>query len=242
MKRESCWNIISKYYPEKKTKYEISSDLILKSINEINSCSKVLMMDAGCGHSSGITFDLDPNIKLVGADLVFDDLKNNKKVNFRIVSDLNNIPIRDNSLDIVYSNMVIEHLPEPNKFFNEISRIVKGGGYFILATPCIYNIVVIVNKILPDWLSSLLSSWLTGKDSTDVFPAFYRANSIRKIRKLISDTEFEEVDLIMYQPPPSAFVFSEIICKIIILYYKLINKYDIFMFLRGVIIARYVHR
>jgi 2-polyprenyl-3-methyl-5-hydroxy-6-metoxy-1,4-benzoquinol methylase len=135
--------------------------------------------------------------------------------------------------------MVLEHLAHPAKFFMQVENILKSGGYFIFATSCVYNIAVFPNRLIPDFVSRKLSSALTKTDEDDVFPTSYKANSIRRIRNLFKGTRMKEIDLIMYQPPPYAFVFSTIVCRLVICYYHLINKYDFLKSLRGVIIGRY---
>lgn len=41
------------------------------------------------------------------------------------------IPLADDSVDIVYGRQVLHHLPDLNKSFSEIARILKRGGHFI---------------------------------------------------------------------------------------------------------------
>jgi len=237
--RQKCWDLIDRKYPENKTKYDLVIKLVKKSINEKQDDEKLVLLDAGCGHNSGISCKSDPGITLVGTDIVYEDIRNNKEIDSGFVSNLDHVPLKDKSIDIIFSNMVYEHLNAPDKFYSELNRILRSGGHVIFSTPCIYNIVVVINRLLPDSVSKKLGSALTDEDDEDIFPAFYRANSIRKIRKLGKTNGFKEVDLIMYQPPPYAFVFSTIICKLAIYYYNKINKYDMLKFLRGVIIARY---
>ena len=45
------------------------------------------------------------------------------------------IPLEDNSVDIVICNQVIEHLPEPLCAFKEINRVLKPGGLFLGSVP-----------------------------------------------------------------------------------------------------------
>jgi len=46
------------------------------------------------------------------------------------------LPFADNSLDIVYSSEVIEHLSNPDVFIQEVHRVLKKpGGAFLLTTP-----------------------------------------------------------------------------------------------------------
>ncbi len=55
-------------------------------------------------------------IEIVGSDL-------NKKWNFK-----------DNSIDVLTANQVIEHLYDTDNFVKEIKRILKPGGYAIIST------------------------------------------------------------------------------------------------------------
>ncbi len=52
-----------------------------------------------------------------------------------LISDLNTyVPLRDSSVDIVYSRNVLEHLRNPFSFIGEIHRILKSGGKVQLIT------------------------------------------------------------------------------------------------------------
>lgn len=45
------------------------------------------------------------------------------------------LPLKDNEVDVVYCSEVIEHILEPQILLNEIKRVLKPNGYFILTTP-----------------------------------------------------------------------------------------------------------
>jgi SAM-dependent methyltransferase len=46
--------------------------------------------------------------------------------------DLNRIPLEDSSVDIAYSISVLEHMPVLDKAIEEVHRILKKGGHFVL--------------------------------------------------------------------------------------------------------------
>jgi ubiquinone/menaquinone biosynthesis C-methylase UbiE len=49
---------------------------------------------------------------------------------------LEEVPFLDNSVDIVISSEVLEHLDHPREYLSEVNRILKKDGYLSLSTPC----------------------------------------------------------------------------------------------------------
>ena len=54
-----------------------------------------------------------------------------------IVSDIVNIPIKDETYDAILCSEVIEHIPDPIAALNELHRLLKPGGELILTAPFI---------------------------------------------------------------------------------------------------------
>ncbi len=44
------------------------------------------------------------------------------------------LPLNDNSYDVIHANQVIEHVPDVDLFVSEIRRVLRPGGYVILST------------------------------------------------------------------------------------------------------------
>lgn len=56
-------------------------------------------------------------------------------VNFKVADIQNeNLPFEDESMDMVISTFVIEHMTDPYKLFFEAFRVLKPGGYFWVVT------------------------------------------------------------------------------------------------------------
>ncbi|MBP7654462.1 arsenite methyltransferase [Candidatus Dependentiae bacterium] len=88
--------------------------------------------------------------KVIGIDMteemVKKALKNAKKYNFSNVEfklgDIENLPLENNTADVIVSNCVLNLVPDKKKAFSEIYRVLKKGGHF-----CISDVVL--TKKLP---------------------------------------------------------------------------------------------
>lgn len=57
-----------------------------------------------------------------------------------IESDATNIPLPDNSFDIVILGEILEHVPEPQKVLTEARRLLRPGGTVLATVPFMYPI------------------------------------------------------------------------------------------------------
>lgn len=125
----------------------------------INNSS--IIVDLGCGQLPSINFFPDNGIDIYyGLDLDYNSLvlaKNNFKRQFALVlikHGLIDIPFPDNSVDIIVSSEVIEHIDNPFEHLKELFRICKEGGYLSLSTPCAsmylypFNFIYAVRNLL----------------------------------------------------------------------------------------------
>lgn len=63
---------------------------------------------------------------------------------YRVDVDTEKLPFSDNFFDAITALEVIEHLFDPDHFLEEVRRVLKPGGLFILSTP---NLASIHNRI-----------------------------------------------------------------------------------------------
>jgi len=115
---------------------------IRESITNRIPDSGQLILDVGCGGGWAANYYKDKNNKLVSMDIakknVVNVLKNFPFDNHAAVcADVLNLPFKDKSFDYIFSSEVIEHVPDPKLFIENLLRILKPGGKLIITCP--YN-------------------------------------------------------------------------------------------------------
>ncbi|MEM4267003.1 MAG: methyltransferase domain-containing protein, partial [Candidatus Nanoarchaeia archaeon] len=90
------------------------------------------ILDMGCG-TNKIIQELP---EAVASDIDFRRINYLKKTNrYRIVSDVNYIPFKNEIFDTVICSQVIEHIHRNENIFREFNRVLKKEGMLILGTP-----------------------------------------------------------------------------------------------------------
>jgi SAM-dependent methyltransferase len=65
----------------------------------------------------------------------FDHASSGDYVNDTLCEDLTNLSFDDESLDLVLSEHVLEHVHDPHQAFREIARVLRPGGRFVFRFP-----------------------------------------------------------------------------------------------------------
>lgn len=117
-------------YGEHTVRYEAAAEIVRNKV--------VLDIASGSGYGSS---HLSMSAKKVyGVDVDADAIKysqknySSKNVSF-MLGDGTNIPLDDNSVDVVISFETIEHIEDYTKFMEEVKRVLKDDGIMILSTP-----------------------------------------------------------------------------------------------------------
>jgi ubiquinone/menaquinone biosynthesis C-methylase UbiE len=184
--------ILDKHYPD----YESAKDYAKQFLNN-NLKQGDIVLDLGCGIHSEDFQAIKHKIKLIGVDFAKQSGQQNQLLDEFKQVDLNKkLPFTDNSFDLVYSRFVIEHLQDPDQTYQEVYRVLKPGGYFIILTPNLYNKLIFLSKILPISLHKFLRAKLTGVAEEEVFPTYYRSNRPAKIKKQLKNSGFKNIKII----------------------------------------------
>nr|MDO8081642.1 class I SAM-dependent methyltransferase [Candidatus Freyarchaeota archaeon] len=173
--------------------------------------NKLRVLDVGCG-SGGVSIAFAKN----GAHVVSIDLNKNctkitkiraceEKVLLDVLNaDASNSPFSDEVFDILVCNDVIEHIPDVNKFFSEISRLLKSDGLIFIETPNKLSPYVIISDphsglpfvvLLPKRIADpFVWRWSRVKNSL-----YYNATYLDFVKKFVKNgIEIFFVDLLAY--------------------------------------------
>jgi ubiquinone/menaquinone biosynthesis C-methylase UbiE len=99
---------------------------------------KAVFLDCGCGDGE-FTLQVAERVgtnNIFGIEVVEPALKKSKERGLEVYSaDLNlELPFPNESFDVILANQVIEHISYTDKFLREAYRVLKVGGYIIVAT------------------------------------------------------------------------------------------------------------
>ncbi|MEX2286436.1 MAG: class I SAM-dependent methyltransferase [Planctomycetaceae bacterium] len=109
----------------------------------------------------------------------------------RLIESVHRWPMEDDSVDIVYSNYVLEHVEQPRAFIAEAWRVLKPGGQLCVRTPNAWSYISLVARLVPNRLHARVVAFAQkNRRAEDVFPTYYRCNTKRKLRRLLVDQQF----------------------------------------------------
>lgn len=100
------------------------------------------------------------NGKVIGVDMTPDMLDrarqnaargNYSNVEFRL-GEIENLPVADNSVDVVISNCVINLCPDKNRVFSEINRVLKTGGRLMVSD-------IVLDQELPESMKNSVEAY-----------------------------------------------------------------------------------
>ncbi len=111
-----------------------------------------VILDLMAGWNSHIPESIKPS-KVIGLGLNKKELEENKNINEIIIQDINKntaLPFQDNHFDVVLNTISVDYMIKPKEIFEEITRILKPGGVFIV----IFSDRVIKQKVIRIWKES----------------------------------------------------------------------------------------
>jgi ubiquinone/menaquinone biosynthesis C-methylase UbiE len=146
---------------------------------------------------------------IIAVDISAAELEKNHDVSDRKVADVTReIPVPDNSSDIVSSRYVLEHLRGVDRFAHEAFRVLKPGGVFITLFPNKYAPFSLINRLLPVSVARRVAYALKEQAAEfGIFPAYYENCSPASFRRVLESQGFTSVEVRVAYSQSSYFNF-----------------------------------
>jgi arsenite methyltransferase len=154
----------------------------------------VLDLGSGAGVDCFLAADkVGENGKVIGVDMTPEMIEkarenarkgNYENVEFRL-GEIENLPVADNSVDVVISNCVINLTPNKRRVFTEAFRVLKPGGRLMISD-------IVLLKELPDFIKNSIEAYigcLSGAIMRDEYIDTIKAAGFQEVR-IIDETAF----------------------------------------------------
>jgi SAM-dependent methyltransferase len=73
--------------------------------------------------------------QVIGSEYIGNNYRSGQKINGIRHEDVMNLSFNDKSIDLIVSNDVFEHVPDPLKAFAECARVLRSGGVLLATIP-----------------------------------------------------------------------------------------------------------
>jgi SAM-dependent methyltransferase len=148
-------------------------------------------LDLGCGHATLPEWMIGdaPQLPIdnwvrIGIDMDETSIRRHPTLTGAVVGNVEQLPFRSGSFDVITANMVLEHVERPEPLFRELHRALSDNGIVLVHTPNRRGYTTLLTKLLPDSLVTPLAGRLLHRAPEDVYPTFYRANTPRDLAKI----------------------------------------------------------
>lgn len=193
-----------------------------------------VLLEAGCGRRAEVLRTFRGRAgRLIGVDLVEYEEDPELEELELVQGDIADTSLPSESVDLVISRALMEHLPDPRAAFAEIHRVLKPGGRYVYLVPNLGDYGSIVAKLTPNRLHPRIVKLVEGRAPKDTFPAFFRCNTRAAIKKWCDSTGLVLEDCRYLGQYPAYFMFNPVLFTLAAGYEKVISKFEALRFLRG---------
>lgn len=169
----------------------------------------VLDLGSGAGFDCFLAADkVGKSGKVIGIDMTPEMIEkarenvekgNYENIEFKL-GDIENLPVEDNSVDVIISNCVINLSPDKKKVFNEAFRVLKPGGRLMISD-------IVLLKELPDFIKNSIEAYVGCVSGAVLKDEYIEA---------IKEAGFEQVKIVDESSYPDDYIDNDPTAKAII--------------------------
>ncbi|NIA29398.1 MAG: methyltransferase domain-containing protein [Actinobacteria bacterium] len=169
LKSQHSKKVWEDFWQEKQQIEEVysNSDRIIKQIQQTVDVKGMLIMEVGAGSGRDSFKLIDAGAQVITLDYAESSLGVIKKLAqkygvsiFLIRGDAFHLPFKDNVLDVVFHQGLLEHFENPQDILAENYRVIKPGGITLADVPQRYHPYTVVKHVLI-WMNKWFAGWET---------------------------------------------------------------------------------
>jgi ubiquinone/menaquinone biosynthesis C-methylase UbiE len=185
------------------------------------------VLDVGCGSGKFFRADFARRIpcRWAGID-IRPAIRLNERVQLRSRADALHMPFADGTFDVAICRWMIEHVETPTLAFSELWRVLKPCGRLALFTPNLLHYYGMAAWLTPYRFHLWFNRQIRGFEDCDIFPTFYRANSQWRLRSLLREVGFSQIEVTAVEGSPAALQFSYALHRFGKLYERMVSRSD----------------
>ena len=223
--------LLEKYFGDTEHPYKTFEHLVNEYLHPDST-----LLDAGCGRTAPVLQKYRQKAaRLIGIDLV--DFEPGIVGIELINSDLSEVDLQENSVDLFMSRSVIVDVVYPLAVYKDMSRLLRPGGRFVFLSANLWDYASLVARVVPSRLHPWLVARVEGRKEHDDFPIQYKSNTRGAVSRLAKNAGLEVESFRYLGQYPCYFMFNGFLFFIATGYEKLISRFDSLAFLRGWILV-----
>ena len=208
-------DIVSIFYPENRAGGFSRCDGTVQFYQRVRALLRpdYVVLDFGAGR--GTAHYQDPSLyrkslrnlrgegrRVIGVD-IDPVVSSNPWIDEAIVIDsTSRLPFPNETFDLVVSDSTFEHVLDATRIAGELDRLIKVGGWICARTPNRNGYVALMNRIVPPRIARrLISSAQPDSKAEDIFPAYYRMNTLRRMRMLFPADHYDHMSFAFDSEP-----------------------------------------
>jgi SAM-dependent methyltransferase len=216
-----------RYYPDATHPYRILEGRI-----DARLTPDTVLLDAGCGRTAPLlTKYIGKAARLIGVELVdFTDVPAEIETHN---ADLARLPLAAESVDLIISRSVFEHLTDPQPVYAEFARVLRPGGAVLFLTANMWDYGTLVARLVPNRFHAKIVRRVEGRAEEDTFPTAYRTNTRRAVERLARTAGLEVESFDYLSQYPNYLLFNGVLFFAGMCYERIISRFSALRVLRG---------
>ena len=197
-------DIVSRFYPETAAGGFTRIDGTVQFYQRVQSLLRPdsIVLDFGAGR--GAHFHLDDSSyrqrlrdfrgerrRVIGADIDPVVRTNPTLDEAVVIAPSAPLPFETDAFDLIVSDSTFEHVENAGHVAGELDRVLRSGGWLCVRTPNRRGYVALANRIVSGALAKrLVLRAQPERKPEDVFPAHYRMNTFRELKRLFPSPRY----------------------------------------------------